>query len=53
MLADPAVAAVGSSVGASGWNASVNRGRLFISLKPLAERGGITTARVINRLRGG
>jgi multidrug efflux pump len=51
VLSDPAVAAVGSSVGASGWNASVNRGRLFISLKPLAERAGITTARVIARLR--
>jgi multidrug efflux pump len=51
VLADPAVAAVGSSVGASGWNASVNRGRLFISLKPLAERGGVTTARVVQRLR--
>jgi len=34
--ADPAVAGVGSSIGASGWNASVNRGNLFISLKPLA-----------------
>ena len=51
VLADPAVAAVGSSVGASGFNASVNQGRMFISLKPLAERGGITTQRVIDRLR--
>ncbi|MPZ57362.1 MAG: acriflavine resistance protein B [Rhizobiales bacterium] len=51
VLADPAVAAVGSSVGASGWNASVNRGRLFISLKPLAERDGVTTPRVVQRLR--
>jgi multidrug efflux pump subunit AcrB len=51
ILADPAVKAVGSSVGASGWNASVNRGRMFISLKPLAERDGLTTARVIQRLR--
>jgi multidrug efflux pump len=51
VLSDPAVDAVGSSVGASGWNASVNRGRLFISLKPLAERGGLTTARVIQRMR--
>ena len=30
---------------------SVNRGRLFVSLKPLAERDGLTTARVIDRLR--
>ena len=51
VLADPAVASVGSSVGASGWNASVNQGRMFISLKPLKERGGLTTQRVINRLR--
>jgi multidrug efflux pump len=50
VLRDPAVAAVGSSVGASGWNASVNRGRLFISLKPLKERG-ITTQEFINRMR--
>ena len=35
VLADPAVAGLGSSVGASGFNASVNRGRMFISLKPL------------------
>ena len=39
VLADPAVAGLGSSVGASGFNASVNRGRLFISLKPLNQRG--------------
>ena len=51
VLADPAVAGVGSSVGASGFNASVNRGRLFISLKPLAERGNIGTQRVVARLR--
>jgi multidrug efflux pump len=51
VLADPAVAGVGSSVGASGFNASVNRGRLFISLKPLAERGNISTQRVVARLR--
>src|SRR6185503_8194754 len=51
VLADPAVAGVGSSVGASGFNASVNQGRMFISLKPLSERGGLTTQRVIDRLR--
>ena len=51
VLADPAVAGVGSSVGASGFNASVNQGRMFISLKPLAERGGLTTQRVVDRLR--
>src|SRR5262245_16141673 len=51
VLADPAVAGVGSSVGASGFNASVNQGRMFISLKPLAERDGLTTQRVVDRLR--
>src|SRR5262245_28047086 len=49
--ADPAVAGIGSSIGTSGWSASVNRGSLFISLKPLSERGSDTTAAVINRLR--
>jgi multidrug efflux pump len=51
VLADPAVAGLGSSVGASGSNASVNHGRLFISLKPLEERGNVSTARVVARLR--
>jgi multidrug efflux pump len=49
--ADPAVADIGSSIGTSGWNASVNRGNLFISLKPLAERGGLSAQAVANRLR--
>ncbi len=52
ILSDPAVQHVGSSVGSSGRNGSINRGRMYINLKPLAERGGLTTARVINRLRG-
>ncbi|HVZ54384.1 MAG TPA: efflux RND transporter permease subunit [Pseudolabrys sp.] len=51
VMADPAVAGVGSSVGATGFNASVNRGRLFISLKPLAERDNLSTPRVVARLR--
>ena len=51
VLADPAVAGLGSSVGASGFNASVNHGRMFISLKPLAERGNVSTQRVVARLR--
>jgi multidrug efflux pump len=49
--ADPAVANVGSSIGTTGWNASVNRGNLFIGLKPLAEREGLTSQAVANRLR--
>ena len=44
VLADPAVATLGSSVGGSGWNASVNQGRMFISLKPLAERDDVIDA---------
>jgi multidrug efflux pump len=52
VLDDPAVSGVGSSVGGStGWNPSVNQGRMFIGLKPLVERGGLTTQRVIDRLR--
>jgi multidrug efflux pump len=51
ILADPAVANIGSSVGASGFNASVNQGRMFIALKSLDEREGMTTARVVERLR--
>src|SRR4051812_45073245 len=51
VLPDPAVAGVGSSVGGSAWSASVNQGRMFVPLKPLAERGNIPTQRVIDRLR--
>jgi len=51
VLSDPAVKGLGSSVGASYYNASVNRGRMFVSLKPLAERGGMSTQRVVARLR--
>jgi multidrug efflux pump len=49
--ADPAVAAVGSSVGGSAWSGTVNNGRLFIGLKPPAERGGLSTAEIVDRLR--
>ncbi|MBI1203911.1 MAG: acriflavine resistance protein B [Rhodopseudomonas sp.] len=51
VLADPAVAGLGSSVGSSGFGGSVNRGRLFVSLKPLSERGNVPTARVVARIR--
>ena len=50
VLADPAVAGVGSSIGSSGFNSSVNRGSLFISLKPPSERK-ISGWDVANRLR--
>ena len=51
---DPAVAEVGSSVGNSGTgpNATeVNEGKLFISLKPVNELNGDTTAQIVDRLR--
>ena len=48
--ADPAVAGVGSSIGGGTFNASVNRGTLFISLKPLAERK-VSAGEVARRLR--
>ncbi|MGH6769578.1 MAG: efflux RND transporter permease subunit [Xanthobacteraceae bacterium] len=51
VLADPAVAGVGSSIGTSSYNSSVNRGRLFISLKPFSERKGVSAWDVVNRLR--
>ena len=51
VLADPAVANVGSSVGAGGPNPTLNQGRMYISLKPLGERDNVPTADVIDRLR--
>ncbi len=51
VLSDPAVAGLGSSVGASHFSATVNRGSMFISLKPLDQRGGVSTGRVVARLR--
>ena len=48
---DPAVASIASSVGGGNGNASVSQGRIFVSLKPLSERPGVTANDVINRLR--
>ena len=48
IVADKAIASTASFVG-GGW--SINNGRMFISLKPLAERGGETSQQVISRLR--
>src|SRR3954449_11534393 len=52
VMADPAVAGIGSSLGGAGGpgGGGANRGFMFISLKPPAERG-VTTAQVIDRLR--
>ncbi len=51
VLADDAVAALGSSVGGGGAFSGQNRGRMFISLKPPEERPGVTTQNVIDRMR--
>jgi multidrug efflux pump len=51
ILADPAVESVGSSVGGSNLTASVNQGRMFVSLKPIEQRDNVPTNRVIDRLR--
>ncbi|WP_149535510.1 efflux RND transporter permease subunit [Siccirubricoccus phaeus] len=47
---DPAIASIASSVGSSGFGGSSSTGRMFISLKPLAERG-VSAQQVIDRLR--
>ncbi len=53
VMADPAVAGVGSILSGAGgpFGGGSNRGIMFISLKPPAERDGLTTAQVIDRLR--
>ena len=50
VAADPAMADVGS-MSAAPVSPAVNRGTLFFSLKPLAERDRAPTPRVIDRLR--
>jgi multidrug efflux pump len=49
ILKDPAVAGLSSFIGIDGTNVTLNSGRLLITLKPLAERTGVTE--VIDRLR--
>jgi multidrug efflux pump len=54
VMADPAVAGIGSVLGGGGGPAGAatsNRGTMFISLKPPAERGGLSTEQAIDRLR--
>lgn len=53
VLSDPAVDALGSSLGGGGgFGGGQNRGRMFISLKPMAQRdGNVTTQQVVDRLR--
>ena len=50
VLADPAVATLGSFIGAASGSSTVNNGRMFISLKPLNERK-LRVDEVIDRLR--
>jgi multidrug efflux pump len=53
VMADPAVESVGSILGGSGGpgGGGANRGIMFISLKPPAERSGLSTDLVIDRMR--
>jgi multidrug efflux pump len=53
VMADPAVAGVGSILSGAGgpFGGGSNRGIMFISLKPSAERDGLTTAQAIDRMR--
>jgi HAE1 family hydrophobic/amphiphilic exporter-1 len=50
VLQDPAVASVGSQIGAGGATATLNDGRMFIALKPENQRSA-SADQVINRLR--
>ncbi|WP_043831131.1 efflux RND transporter permease subunit [Muricoccus aerilatus] len=50
IAADPAVESVGATVGSNGGQGAANRGQIYITLKPLAERG-INVEGVIARLR--
>jgi multidrug efflux pump len=52
VMADPAVASIGSSIGSGGGpGGGANRGTMFISLKSPEERDGVSTQLVIDRLR--
>ncbi|HEY0329785.1 MAG TPA: efflux RND transporter permease subunit [Rhodopseudomonas sp.] len=53
VMADPAVEGIGSALGGSGGpgGGGSNRGMMFISLKPIEQRDGLSTELVINRLR--
>ncbi len=50
VMADPAVQGVGSSIG-GGTRGGSNRGFMYITLKPPAERGKLTTQQAIDRIR--
>src|SRR5689334_6572094 len=50
VLEDPAVASVGSAIGAGGGTTTLNNGRVFIALKPRDQRD-VTADQVIRRLQ--
>ena len=50
VLEDPAVASVGSAIGAGGGTTTINNGRIFIALKPNNERDA-TADQVVRRLQ--
>jgi hydrophobe/amphiphile efflux-1 (HAE1) family protein len=50
VLDDPAVATLGSFIGAGSGSSTINNGRMFITLKPLGERK-VSAQAVIDRLR--
>src|SRR5207237_5088024 len=49
VMRDPAVASIGSAIGAGGGNTTVNNGRVYIALKPQNQRPSMD--QVIARLR--
>jgi multidrug efflux pump len=51
LLEDPAVDRISSTVGVDGINATLNTGRLTISLKPQSERQGVSAAALVRRLQ--
>jgi hydrophobe/amphiphile efflux-1 (HAE1) family protein len=50
VLEDPAVASIGSAIGAGGGTTTINNGRVFIALKPHDQRD-VTADQVIRRLQ--
>ena len=52
VIADPAVQGIGSTTGGTGGpGGGANRGQMFISLKAIEDRDGLTTQQVMDRLR--
>ena len=49
IMKDPAVASIGSAIGAGGGNTTVNNGRIYIALKPYKQRDSMET--MLARLR--